>query len=57
MQIYLFLVHATMQANFILNRPFARSGHVVRIMLGRKLRSWTFKIKESRAGLVRVPLF
>ena len=26
-------------------------------MLGRKLRSWTFKTKESRAGLVQVPLF
>ena len=42
------------------NRPFARSGHMVRnkiIMLGSKLHSGSFKIKESRAGLVRVPLF
>ena len=26
------------------------------IMLGRKLHSWTFKTKESRAGLILVPL-
>ena len=41
-----------------LNRPFARSGHTVRnFILGREFHSGTFRTKESRAGLVRVPLF
>ena len=40
------------------NRPFARSGHTVRnFTLGREFHSGTFRTKESRAGLVRVPLF
>ena len=44
---------------FSVNSPFAGSGHLVRNKLcwDAKKRSETFKTKESRAGLVRVPLF
>ena len=41
-----------------LNRPFARSGHMVQNeYTGTQITQWDFQTKESRAGLVRVPLF
>ena len=47
-----------MDENELYLARFARSDHMVmNYVLGRKLHSGTFKIKGSRAGLVRVPGF